>query len=104
MSSRLMRWGGVFLTAVLLGTLFSGSLFAQVADGNLVGAVLDATGAVVANATVEAENTATGVKATTKTDETGLYRFNNLLVGKYKVTTTATGFSAVTREVVVELN
>ncbi len=104
MSSQLVRFAKVFLIAALLGTISSGNVFGQAADGNLVGAVLDATGAVIGSAAVEAENSATGVKATTKSDESGFYRFNNLLVGKYKVTASAPGFTAVTREIVVELN
>src|SRR5437773_1840958 len=92
MSSPLMRFSGGFLAAVLLAALWTGNVFGQAADGNIVGAILDPTGAVVTSTTVEAENTATGVKTTTRTDESGFYRFNNLLVGKYKVTATAAGF------------
>ena len=40
-----------------------------------MGTVIDATGAVVAEAGVELANVATGVKNTAKTDSTGAYRF-----------------------------
>ena len=63
-----------------------------------------ATGAAVPNAKVEAENIATGVKATTTTNENGFYRFNNLLVGTYKVTGSAAGLTPAVREADVELN
>ena len=86
--------------AALAGMLLSRIAFAQTQDGNLVGSVLDTTGAAVPNAKVEVENTATGVKTTTMTDTSGFYRFNNLLVGTYKITASATGLSAASREVV----
>ena len=63
---------------VLIAVLLTGFAFAQAQDGNLVGSVLDMSGATVANAAVEAENTATGVKTTVTTDANGFYRFNNL--------------------------
>src|SRR3989442_863752 len=66
------------ICAAVIGTLIVGQGFGQVADGNLVGSILDASGAGVANATVEVENAATGVKSTTMSNETGFYRFNNL--------------------------
>src|SRR5207237_4071936 len=71
---------------------------------NLCSSGLDTTVSAVPNAKVEVENTATGVKTTTKTDTSGFYRFNNLLVGTYKITASATGLSAASREVEVQLN
>src|SRR5262249_15243394 len=62
------------------------------------------TGAVIPGATVDAENVSTGVRASTTADETGFYRFNNLLVGTYKVMASRAGLSPLTREVVIELN
>src|SRR6185369_6887980 len=92
------------LCAILIGGLLIGTAFGQAQDGNLVGSIFDQTGAAVADATVEAENIATGIKITTTTDATGAYRFKNLLIGTYKVTTMAAGLSKGTREVVIELN
>src|SRR5205085_3638248 len=47
----------------------------------------------------------TGVKATTKTDGSGTYRFNNVLVGNYSVTVSASGFTTASmKNVDVELN
>jgi hypothetical protein len=91
---------------ILLTALFSASnCFGQAADGNVVGAVLDPTGSAVPGATVELENTATGVKTSTKTDESGLYRFNNVLIGNYTVNVTAAGFAASSlKNLTVELN
>ena len=79
--------------------------FGQAIDGNIIGNVVDASGAAVSNATVELENIETGVKASTKSNAAGEYRFNNVLVGRYKVTGTAPGFtSSSLSNVVVELN
>src|SRR3954463_7806353 len=79
--------------ALLLATLFPNSRAqAQATDGNLTGSVVDASGAGVPNATVEAENTATGVKYTAKTESSGIYRILNVPVGNYAVTSAAEGF------------
>ncbi len=60
--------------------------------GNIQGAVTDATGAVIPNATVTATNTATQVKHTSVTDNVGLYSFPNLSIGHYSVEVVAPGF------------
>jgi hypothetical protein len=62
-------------------------------DGNIVGTVLDPTGAVIPEATVELLNPATGITRTARTDAAGLYRFNNVLVGDYAITAKADGFA-----------
>ena len=82
----------LFVAAFIVSTNI---LFAQATDAIITGTITDATGAVVPNATVEAENTATGVKYTTRTDANGFYRFNNVPVGTYNVTASATGFGTV---------
>jgi hypothetical protein len=77
----------------------------QAIDGNLTGIVVDATGASIPNATVEITNTATGIKNTARTAVDGLYRFNNIPVGRYDVTVTARGFATSgLKNVAVELN
>lgn len=96
----------IFSLAVLvLGLLASSQVNAQVISGDIVGTILDKTGAVVPNATVEAVNTATGVKYTAQANETGEYRFNNLPVGTYNISATATNFATTTMNgFKVELN
>src|SRR2546430_9854161 len=96
-----------FLWLILMSNLSSwnGNAFGQAQDGNLVGSILDPTGAAVPNAKVEAENIATGVKTATTTDMSGIYRFNNLQVGAYRITASAPGFAtAGLNDVQVELN
>ena len=48
--------------------------FGQATDANLVGTVLDATGAAIPNATLELTNTATAVKTTTTNTERARFR------------------------------
>jgi hypothetical protein len=92
--------------ALFLGALLAvASLFGQASDGNITGTVLDASGSAIPNATVQLENTATGVKLTTKTDSTGSYRFGNVLIGRYNVTVSASGFTTSSiKDLPVELN
>lgn len=91
---------------LLLGSVsFVPAAFGQAADGNVVGTVLDGTGAAVQGANVELANVATGVKSSTKTDAAGEYRFGNVLVGTYNVTVAKDGFTTSSlHDVNVELN
>ncbi|HLJ49566.1 MAG TPA: TonB-dependent receptor [Bryobacteraceae bacterium] len=73
-----------------------GSAYAQAVSGDLTGTVFDSTGAGIPNAMVVASNDATGVKTSTQTNGSGLYRFNNLSVGRYTITASASGFSSDT--------
>ena len=67
--------------------------FAQAISGNVVGTVMDSTGAAVAGADVTGINTATGISANAKTNNTGQYRFDNLPIGSYRFTVKASRFS-----------
>ena len=79
--------------------------WSQATDGNIVGSVVDSSGAAIAKANVETLNLATGIKSQTMTDGQGVYRAENLLVGTYKVSVTAAGFApAAVENVAVTLN
>ena len=79
--------------------------FAQTTDGNIVGKLLDRSGAVIPNATVEIQNNATGFKLNTTSGSEGNYRFNNVPVGTYTLTAQANGFSTlVMKNLSVQLN
>jgi hypothetical protein len=75
---------------------------AQVLYGTLTGNVTDKTGAAVPNAKVEALNSDTGIAQQATTDDRGVYLFQELQIGAYKLTITATAF-AVTVEDKVQL-
>lgn len=90
---------------LVLGFLLVGEGNAQVISGDLVGTVLDKTGAAVPGASIEAVNVETGVKYTTKGNDAGEYRFTNLPVGAYNVSASATNFATTTINAFrVELN
>jgi hypothetical protein len=81
------------------------SLFGQATSGNLVGTVLDVSGAGIPDATVEARNTVTNVRSYAKANAKGEFRLNNLLVGRYDVTASGTGFTPTTAgNIAIQLN
>jgi hypothetical protein len=91
--------------AVVAVAIVAPGAIAQVSSGDLVGAVLDASGGAVPNAAVEAQNVATAVKTRATANQTGQYRIGNLTPGTYNITATAPGFSAASlRGVVVDAN
>ena len=87
------RFGCSVVIGLLLSFLVSIPAYAQVAGANLSGTVTDTSGAVVPNAMISIENSATGVKRDTPTDSAGFYSAPNLPAGIYDITTTAAGFS-----------
>lgn len=83
------------LRAVLLATLlvFASALcVAQSIQGALEITVTDATGAVIPQANVEVENSATGLKRKAQTDPQGVARFVALPPGQYRVRVESAGF------------
>jgi Carboxypeptidase regulatory-like domain len=82
-----------------------GQVSAQIISGDLVGTILDKTGAVVPGARVEVTKTDTGVKYETVANEGGEYRFNNLPVGAYSVSASTPNFATTTiNNFKIELN
>jgi len=95
---------GFILALFSLVALSAVSAFGQAIDGNVVGTVVDASGAAVVGADVTATNVGTNVTATGKTNGAGEYRFEHLLVGTYKITVKMTGFKTISEQIDVELN
>ena len=86
---------------VLLAAFFGSPIFltlAQVNTASIRGTVTDSTGAVVADASVNASNNATGAKATTLTNAQGIYSFPVLNVGAYTVSAELRGFKTAVRQ------
>ncbi len=97
MSKEYRKFLAVFsLMVLMLGLVAVTQVSAQLISGDLVGTVLDKTGALVPKATVEAVNTETGAKYSTQANDTGEYRFNNLPVGNYNISASATNFATTT--------
>ena len=93
------------LSALMVLAAFLPAAFGQATDSNLVGVVVDASGAAVPNAAIEIQNVATGVKYTTRSATDGQYRLNNVPIGQYNITATAEGFATSSlKGVSLELN
>ena len=89
---------GLFAFVLALPT----ASIAQTFRGGINGTVTDQSGAVVAGASVEALDTATDVSHKSVTTTAGEYSFQDLPLGTYKVTVSASGFkSAVVSSVPV---
>jgi hypothetical protein len=83
--------------AVSILLLPAAAAFAQQGRGTILGAVTDATGAVIPGATVAVTHTATNVTTTVVSNSDGNYAAPNLLVGSYTVTATKEGFKKSVR-------
>ena len=92
------------LVLLLAISVLPAPVWAQAVSGDIVGTVLDPTGAVIPNVSVNVVNTSTGLKMTTQTNTSGQYRFVNLPIGIYEISTSATGYGVTTVKAPVELN
>jgi hypothetical protein len=90
------------LICTLLGVispLLSRPMMAQSNTTSLTGTVMDATGAMLGEASVTLSNPATGLTKSIKTDDKGNYGFEQVEPGKYTVTVTVPGFSEQVEQV-----
>ena len=86
----------IFVAAAILGAVQL-PLCGQEARSTLLGRVSDSTGAVIVGAKVEGLNTATGVRSSATTNESGDYLLPYLNPGPYTITVTAAGFKTFKR-------
>jgi hypothetical protein len=86
------------LAAAITFLIFSNTAQAQVLYGSLTGTVMDPSNAMVPGATIEALNVGTQGKWDTTTNPHGVYLFNLLPPGLYKVTVAAQGFKSQTTD------
>jgi len=75
--------------------------FAQVTKGSISGSVVDASGAVIADAPLKATNIATGTVFQAVSDKSGGFHFNLLPPGTYRVQISKDGFGPRTIDNVV---
>ncbi|HEU5352656.1 MAG TPA: carboxypeptidase regulatory-like domain-containing protein [Terracidiphilus sp.] len=102
-----MKWAAfaTAMLALLLSMCATPAAWSQLTSGDVVGSVLDKSGAVIGDATVTATNVATGVVTKTTADKLGEFRIPNLPAGTYNITATAPGFAVFTlKNFQVELN
>ena len=98
--SILLAFGAFFLITTCVG--FS---LAQTSRGTVAGTVTDQTGAVISGADVELKKLATNEVRTTRTNDSGIYRFDAVDLGTYDVILKATGFKTTTiSRVMVQAN
>lgn len=82
-----------------------GQVAGQAISGDIVGTVVDKTGAAVPGASIEVDNVATGVKASATSRDQGDFRFGNLPVGTYTIRVMKPSFATTTiTNFAVELN
>jgi hypothetical protein len=82
-----------YFLGCLLAALFCLPALGQTVTGSITGQVTDSSGAVIVGANVTAENTATSLKTSAKTNGSGVYSIRFLPIGTYTVTIDAAGFS-----------
>jgi hypothetical protein len=84
------------LLAVLVILTLGVAANAQTFRGAINGTVTDPSGASVPNAQVKATDTATGIEHTTTTTSEGQFSFQDIPLGFYKISVSASGFPAYT--------
>src|SRR5215472_8748290 len=97
---KIVLGGSVRALSLGLGlALLAVSLPAQVVTVTIEGRVYDQTGAAIPQATVTAQNAATGFSRTTTATPTGDYQFSSLPVGDYTFTADKPGFQRQAKKV-----
>jgi len=84
----------------LLAVILAGGttcLLAQRTTADIVGAITDSTGSVIAKAQITVTNESTGIKRDTASNEIGNYSAPLLPPGEYRVMVQSPGFHPVTR-------
>src|SRR5215469_4416671 len=85
-----------FVILLVVSVVATLSAAAQTFRGAINGTVTDPSGGLIAGATVKATEIATNIDHVTITSTEGQFSFQDIPLGFYKVTVTATGFPATT--------
>ena len=98
-------WHVAMCVCLVMAGIFGANqmLPAQSFYGSMVGTVTDATGAVVADASVTLINMGTSERKLALTDASGNYQFVNLVPGRYRIEITKSGFRRLTRDEIVHM-
>ena len=88
----------ILLCALLALVLCSPIAFAQFDSASVLGYVRDASGATIPRAAVTLTNVQTGITQTATADDSGRFEFASVLVGRYRVSSEATGFARTETE------
>jgi Carboxypeptidase regulatory-like domain len=87
--------GAITGIILLLALVMPSRLLAQSSNAELSGVITDTSGAVVAGAQINAQNTATTVTYSAVSNGSGLYLLTELLPGPYMLSVSAPGFGTV---------
>src|SRR6516225_9289625 len=94
--NKALRTAGVLLALALI---VSGRLNAQGStSASILGTVTDPSGAVVAGASIQVRNVATGQTQQAPTNAEGRYTIADLAIGSYEAQAVASGFQTVIRK------
>ena len=94
-------WFISFSVAVILACGSAAPLRAQYTTARLSGIVTDATGAVVAGATVTVQDVGTGYSQTNTSTDAGEYLFPSLPVGNYQIKVSMAGYTSYVQKGIV---
>ena len=87
------------IVSIVASFFFAGALWAQVNTASLSGLVTDQSKSAIAHAHVSVQNTDTGYVREGETDSDGYYSFQDLPIGKYKVSVSQQNFGTVEEQV-----
>src|SRR4051794_31741681 len=79
-------------TMLAAALVLSGAAHAQTSRGTVTGTVLDSSGAAIANARLNLTAIDMGVRLWTNSNQAGVYRFDAVDLGDYKLQVTHPGF------------
>ncbi|MBI2686187.1 MAG: TonB-dependent receptor [Acidobacteria bacterium] len=92
------------ITLFVMAVICAAMLFGQT-TAEILGTVVDETGAVIAGTRITVRNTATGIVSSTTSGDNGQFRFPLLQPGKYEVTFEKSGFAKLIHSgVEIQLN
>jgi hypothetical protein len=92
LSGRWARFAPSIALALLCSATFCGVTYGQSTFGTVLGTVKDPSGSVVPQAKITLANTGTNAVRSAVSGSNGVYQFNNIDVGNYRLTVEATGF------------
>jgi len=98
LNSALASFVFIFMVCVSYCLVRPALVSGQTFYGSVVGTVVDSSQSIVPAASVTLTNLGTTEKRTAETDESGLYRFVNLVPGQYRIEAEKTGFKRFVRE------
>lgn len=91
--------GATFLAACFLAFGLTAVAQSGGSSTTVIGTVIDPSGAVVRDATVELHNPVSKFDRTARTDSTGKFTFPNIPFNNYQLTVTATGFARYAQDI-----